>query len=391
MITSRARFDTFERDFLEIRHDLSRKKRNEELGRKNGTDSAFTRALQVFRLDNLLPHYKRNGSIFDPSEEWRDIDWSRLPWAVSVDGGHIPRSRRWRKIVQVECMLAPTLHLLMLLLEKAKQHANAAGKKIRVVEFCGGSGFVLLPLAAYVAERRPDLLPFVEFVLIDFKPKSIEIAEERLQAAESLWPDQVRLILGRVEDFHERFDIGIALHACGSMTDVSIAKCIASRAALVVCSCCVGKISKTRHLPLSQRFVLCLGCDAIEKPTDRHPISDIRSSENAQVFWPKSATAFMALVKAADFGHAALSLTHTAKNKLRRLSKAYVEEDRRLWLEESGYCSGLHLMRNVAASPKNDILVAFPSENVAYLGLKLNSASVSQEVLIDELLGAEID
>ena len=48
-------------------------------------------------------------------------------------------------------------------------------------------------------------------------------------------------------------------------------------------------------------------------------------------------------------------------------------------------------MRNVAASPKNDILVAFPSENVAYLGLKLNSASVSQEVLIDELLGAEID
>ena len=46
---------------------------------------------------------------------------------------------------------------------------------VRVVEFCAGSGFVLLPLAA--------LFPQVHCVLIDCKPRSVQIARDRVAAA----------------------------------------------------------------------------------------------------------------------------------------------------------------------------------------------------------------
>jgi len=73
-----------------------------------------------------------------------------------------------------------------------------------VVEFCAGSGFVLLPLAA--------LFPQARCVLIDCKPRSVQIARERVAAAGLT---NVLVLEARIEvcDMCVLFD-GSAMHRC---------------------------------------------------------------------------------------------------------------------------------------------------------------------------------
>jgi hypothetical protein len=90
------------------------------------------------------------------------IDWNRIPFAVSVLGGHIPAERAWRKNVQVENMMSICNSMIAhLASSRTSQGAAVSNNPIIVCEFCAGSGFVALPLAA--------LWPDVHFILIDAK------------------------------------------------------------------------------------------------------------------------------------------------------------------------------------------------------------------------------
>ena len=101
-----------------------------------------------------------------------------------------------------------------------------------VVEFCAGSGSLALPLAA--------CFPRVTFVLIDAKARSLGVARRRLCVSGLT---NVVLREGFVEAFAgERFDVGLALHACGEASDVSLELCLAAGAAYVFAPCCVGKV-----------------------------------------------------------------------------------------------------------------------------------------------------
>ena len=133
--------------------------------------------------------------------------------------------------------------------QQEKENDKNNKKRIRVVEFCAGSGFVLLPLA--------QLYPHVDFVLIDYKTKSIQIARERVSSA-SL-EDNVQVIEGRIQDYHEAFDVGIALHACGTLSDIVLDMCLSRKASFVVCPCCIGKISFKRCDALLPFLLLSFG------------------------------------------------------------------------------------------------------------------------------------
>src|SRR3546814_12943997 len=73
------------------------------------------------------------------------------------------------------------------------------------------------------------------------KPKSIEVLEQRIQRAGL---KNVAAVCARVEtfDISGGFDIGMCLHACGAATDLSMEKCLAARAAYVMCPCCLGTV-----------------------------------------------------------------------------------------------------------------------------------------------------
>ena len=104
-----------------------------------------------------------------------------------------------------------------------------------IVDFCGGSGHVGLPLAV--------LLPHCKVVVADINQESLEIVRTRATAAGltnlTTWS-------GDVAAFDVCFDIGVALHACGEATDLSLNACVAARASFVFSPCCVGKMRSSR-------------------------------------------------------------------------------------------------------------------------------------------------
>jgi SAM-dependent methyltransferase len=305
------------------------------------------------------PHYMKysDGNI---AEILRD----RPIWTKAMDrscypaGGHLPPSRVLRKTQQVDNMVVPARDLIEHALKKRQEgdkgdddnddesKNSKKSKPFTVVEFCAGSGSVLLPLASMFRNNNQE----VQFVLIDYKKRSVDIARERIDAAGL--QGSVRVMEGKIEDWHEPFDLGIGLHACGALSDITLQKCIDARAMFVVAPCCVGKVHFLHSRPRSKAVDAALR----DKP-------------------------WAALLRAADFGHSSESFfihnssssteegkgaegrggETTRRNRLRRVCKAVVEEDRRLWALEHGYTAHLLLMLPASASPKNDVIVGWPS------------------------------
>jgi hypothetical protein len=171
------------------------------------------------------------------------ITWEAWPSAVHPIGGDLPLERQKRKQEQIESLLLTAIQLINQSRLRSPSSPSAC-RRLRVVEFCGGSGHIALPLAC--------IFPSIEIVLIDIKSESIARACKRVSA--SHLEDNVRIIQGDIRDFHAPFDLGIALHACGIATDIVLQKCVEQLAAFVLCPCCVGKVLPARTEPLSQRF-----------------------------------------------------------------------------------------------------------------------------------------
>jgi hypothetical protein len=75
---------------------------------------------------------------------------------------------------------------------------------------------------------------------VDLKRRSLDVASRRVQQAGL---KNVRIVHGRIEDFREDFDVGVALHACGGASDAALLRCVEKKATFVVAPCCVGKIA----------------------------------------------------------------------------------------------------------------------------------------------------
>merc|ERR1712137_445356 len=107
----------------------------------------------------------------------------------------------------------------------------SASRVVHIVDFAGGTGAVGIPLAA--------VLPHSIVTIVDMNTRSLEIA---LARASSIGLSNVRTWAGGIAAFTESFDLGVALHACGEASDLSMDVCIARGACFIISPCCTGKL-----------------------------------------------------------------------------------------------------------------------------------------------------
>ncbi|KAG8040605.1 hypothetical protein G9C98_002601 [Cotesia typhae] len=140
-----------------------------------------------------------------------NIDWEKIPYEATPEGGSLPQARLKRKFQQLENLCKPVI--------KFARPGDV------IVDFCSGSGHLGI-LIAY-------LLPNCTIILLENKEESLNRSRDRGD-----------------------FDIGTSLHACGVATDLVIQHCIRSKAIFVSCPCCYGSIQDCHHItyPRSNLF-----------------------------------------------------------------------------------------------------------------------------------------
>ncbi|XP_073427916.1 glutathione S-transferase C-terminal domain-containing protein isoform X2 [Dendrobates tinctorius] len=189
------------------------------------------------------------------------IDWGSLPAAVSPAEGKMSSDRALRKEQQLNNLLSIV--------------TNMAKPGDTVVDFCSGGGHVGIVLAY--------MLPSCQIVLVENKEESLMRARDR---SNGLGLSNIWFVQANLDYFAGKFNIGVALHACGVATDMVIEHCIIARAAFVICPCCYGFIQNTvkTTFPRSCRFqsvlsykehmVLCRFADqtAVQLPPERRLI-----------------------------------------------------------------------------------------------------------------------
>ena len=207
----------------------------------------------------------------------RLCDWEKNDPRLDVAhsrGGAVPAGRGERKRQQV-------LNIVMFVAPFLARKPDAV-----VVDFCCGGAHQSLPLAAFFSDAT--------FVLLDAKRRSLDVAEERIAA---MGLRNVRIVCAMIEDFHEPFDVGIALHACGGASDIAMEKCVRANAAYVIAPCCVGKIalaatakSRQTEMKYGAQLSSTAAPEAVAYP---------RSRAAAAV---TSTAAYVSIAQAADFG-----------------------------------------------------------------------------------------
>ncbi|XP_028932916.1 glutathione S-transferase C-terminal domain-containing protein isoform X2 [Ornithorhynchus anatinus] len=195
-----------------------------------------------------------------PCPNWT-LDWSSLPAAVSPEEGKMSGDRALRKQQQLNNLVSMVTRL--------------AKPGDTIVDFCSGGGHVGIVLAY--------LLPSCQVILIENKELSLVRAKSR---SDEIGLTNIWFIQANLDYFTGRFNIGVALHACGVATDMVIERCIQVRAAFVTCPCCYGFIQNTVKFtfPRSQQFkevlsykehmILCRFADqtAVQLPLERRLI-----------------------------------------------------------------------------------------------------------------------
>jgi len=233
------------------------------------------------------------------------IDWTTVKPDLSRGEGRLPRDRTERKRDQILNVSASVDRL--------------APRGATVVDFCCGLGHQ----SALLAEMRPDL----RLILVDRDQATLDLARKRTNASSK---NNVSFVRSAVADFDgPPFDVGLALHACGSASDDVIDKCLQYDASFVVCPCCLGKVAtegrqRKKALPRSRK------------------LRQIVDSEDS----------FRFLVRAADTHHYNGDAT-------RRKCKTLLALDRLTAAEETAphYHTSLVRMTPPTATPKNDILI----------------------------------
>lgn len=179
----------------------------------------------------------------------RRIDWSRMPpsldpAAEDEDGSIIAggtsgaNMRAARKRWQVESVYTALLKLVNALAPLGESDTDGfqgERARLRVVDFGSGAGNATLAVAWLLRTR-------CSFVLVDMKPVASELVNQRVAKVEGL-SKVVSSTIGRIEDFAEPFDIGVAVHACGLATDCAQLQCIARGVPYLLVPCCVGKLN----------------------------------------------------------------------------------------------------------------------------------------------------
>nr|SVE91135.1 EOG090X0615 [Daphnia sinensis] len=227
------------------------------------------------------------------------IDWASLPDPAHPQQGHVPGSRVDRKIQQLDGMATAVI--------------DAVSEGDVVVDFCSGGGHLGIILAY--------LLPRCHVVMVDNKEESVRNARRRVA---QLMLNNVTVIQSNLDYFRGRFDLGVALHACGVATDLVLHTCLAQRAAFVLCPCCYGNLA--------------------------HP--------DLPVHYPQSELFRSRGVSTDDFSVLARMADHITPSG--RLAMAAVDLDRLARASQENYLVYLKKLKPDLCSPKHDLLIGMP-------------------------------
>ena len=183
--------------------------------------------------------------------------------------------------------------------------------EIRIVDFCSGGGH----LGIFLAHHFPDCT----VVLLDTKWGSLRYAKERI---DKLGLQNTILCLASMGQFCGRFDLGVSLHACGTLTDIVIEHCLRVGAAIVSSPCCYGKISSS--------------------PT---------------ITYPKSKKLSQTISKSKDYYRICRLADHESENE--EFMKC-IDIDRIEHIKEHNYqLASISKLKPSTCSPKNNLIVAF--------------------------------
>lgn len=349
-----------------------------------------------------------------------EIKGPLTPEVVMWEMMSLPPGREQRKIQQITSLLEHVTALL--------PPGGVA------VEFCSGGGYVGIPLAV----QRPDCT----VLLTDMNSVSILYAKKRVRELGLCNVKFIRCELSAIEDefivsqisgfgdggdaggstasseewrLLQQFDVGIALHACGSATDAVLRICTARGASFVVSPCCYGFLQhfasdESRAAPVtastvsnsstveqdredeeeeppqqtcsmcatlpSSRTALC-ECCTVEKASSADPptptTTDTSAPAPASSQYPQSAAFraqgwqagwFSHLCRRADrtfWAHDCRAGPGGSLNAAGALAMRVVDSDRLHAAAEKGYQVSGAFMRPLEASVKNHILVGYKS------------------------------
>ncbi|XP_051754883.1 glutathione S-transferase C-terminal domain-containing protein [Ctenopharyngodon idella] len=240
-----------------------------------------------------------------PCPSWT-VDWESLPMAVNPTEGKMSDARAVRKQQQLNNLVAMVTEL--------------AHPGHTVVDFCSGGGHVGIVLAY--------TLPKCQVILIENKEESLVRARHRSAQLELT---NIGFIQTNLDYFTGNFNIGVALHACGVATDMVLDRCLQARAGFVISPCCYGFIQNTLkfNFPKSTRFAETL-----------------------------SYKEHMILCRFADQTAVSLPLE---RRLIGKRCMGLVDLDRSWAAETHGYSVRVMTMVPEGCSPKNNMLVGFPT------------------------------
>ena len=311
-------------------------------------------------LPTVQPEYSKLPPPLDNDNQW---PWSTLPVSARPFGSNPGQLKSPERAARKEGQISSLFRCILRLIPEDNPCCT-------IVDFGGGSGHLGVPLSL--------LLPRCRIIVVDLRKKSLDLMHEKADLVvheliekhgrpqKSLHAELPSFVEknpafrscgknghlenlfsfhGPVEKYAESFDIALALHLCGEATDVTLRKAASVQAsAIVVAPCCVGKLSKK-----------VLNPDVYHATGENMAtVSYPQSSVFCQLI--KNQDDWDALVKAADYSNEQES--RTSRNATRRASKALLETDRRIFLEEKyQYKTALMRMDPWEVTPKNDILV----------------------------------
>jgi hypothetical protein len=269
---------------------------------------------------------KRYCEFYDEIENL-DQPWEKLAKLndhLQPAGGELKGKRLSNKIGQIESMSQCIEKLIDV------QNKNGTGNKITLVDFCAGCGHSSLPLA----ELYPENL---QVIILENKNQSLMRAFHRAEKANL---KNVICLQANLEMYHGKFDLGIALHACGPATDMVLKKCFNVDADFVIVPCCYGRIA------------------TLATTSDLISAENFPKSEKLRKEVGISRDEFHLISQAADMDQAVKAKIENLQEAARRCMRI-VDWDRLISIKEQKPRYGVSLKRMfpVNCATKNHILV----------------------------------
>ncbi len=280
----------------------------------------------------------------------------------------LPIGRLDRKRQQIESLVSYALGLL----------PKSGGT---LVEFCAGGGYCGL----LVAFLRPDVSVYltdmnaISLKFAECKAKKFGLRNVRCSVFPMQWLVQrnednthidnssddsnascgvegVSMIIPPREMPH-KFHVGVALHACGSSSDVVMRICMQSSSSFVICPCCYGSIKQ--YYPKDS-------CHIVDEKRRFGDLSYPQSSIFQEMGW--KAELFGSLCRRADSKFWAHDERVSSKSTYHAegiLAMRAIDTDRLLFARESGYIADNRFMPGTA-SIKNHVLVGSSASSSTY-------------------------